>query len=190
MLFTGIICSIFLYVVSYRSYKKVTLQKMSLYCLWMETDRYKNGQLLLKLIIRVTIYKFFYLLIKNEIVCTAYCRLYLLIVCIIVTLYFNFKMDIIHFLNIEQISLINCGVRNNTDVKKANKTYNSTIVQNMPGTVLTFHPTNKSTYFVGTKVGFVVQVGIYLIGFNILLNRNKSSVGILMAKHKIKRVKS
>ncbi|XP_016659241.1 WD repeat-containing protein 78-like isoform X1 [Acyrthosiphon pisum] len=57
--------------------------------------------------------------------------------------------------NTEQMSLIYCGIRN--DSAKPNKFNHSTIVQNMPGTVISFHPTNKSTYFIGTKVGFVVQ---------------------------------
>ncbi|XP_022164666.1 WD repeat-containing protein 78-like isoform X4 [Myzus persicae] len=57
--------------------------------------------------------------------------------------------------NTEQMSLIYCGIRN--DAAKPNKFNHSTIVQNMPGTVISFHPTNKSSYFIGTKVGFVVQ---------------------------------
>uniref|UniRef100_A0A2S2PVV5 Dynein axonemal intermediate chain 4 n=1 Tax=Schizaphis graminum TaxID=13262 RepID=A0A2S2PVV5_SCHGA len=57
--------------------------------------------------------------------------------------------------NTEQMSLIYCGIRN--DSAKLNKSNLSTIVQNMPGTIISFHPTNKSTYFIGTKVGFVVQ---------------------------------
>ncbi|XP_025207535.1 WD repeat-containing protein 78-like [Melanaphis sacchari] len=57
--------------------------------------------------------------------------------------------------NTEQMSLIYCGIRN--DAAKPNKSDHSTIVQNMSGTVISFHPTNKSTYYIGTKVGFVVQ---------------------------------
>lgn len=53
------------------------------------------------------------------------------------------------------MSLIHCGIRN--DATKSNKV-DSTIVQNMPGTILAFHPTNKNTYFVGTKIGFILQV--------------------------------
>ncbi|XP_025409164.1 WD repeat-containing protein 78-like isoform X3 [Sipha flava] len=58
--------------------------------------------------------------------------------------------------NTEQMSLIYCGIRNEVNTGKTNK-FNSTIVQNMPGTVISFHPTNKNTYFIGTKIGFVVQ---------------------------------
>lgn len=69
--------------------------------------------------------------------------------------------DIYYVFNIpisEQMSLIYCGIRNDSGgIVKPNK-YDSTIVQNMPGTVISFHPTDKSTYFVGTKIGFVVKV--------------------------------
>lgn len=70
------------------------------------------------------------------------------------------------FLNLmilEQISLIYCGIRKNADITvKTNKKYDSTIVQNMSGTTITFHPVNKGTYFIGTNVGYLIQVGIYL----------------------------
>lgn len=59
---------------------------------------------------------------------------------------------------LEQMSLIYCGIRNYAAKPNICKFDYSTIVQNMPGTVISFHPTNKSTYFVGTKVGFIVQV--------------------------------
>lgn len=55
------------------------------------------------------------------------------------------------------MSLIHCGIRNDANNIKMNKT-DSIIVQNMSGTVLSFHPIDKNKYFVGTKIGFILQV--------------------------------
>lgn len=71
---------------------------------------------------------------------------------------------------LEQMSLIYCGVRNNIDITKTDTIYDSTIVHNMSGTFLSFHPTNNSTYFVGSKVGFVVEVCTYFIKFKLHLS--------------------
>lgn len=51
------------------------------------------------------------------------------------------------------MSLIYCGIQKDND----NNT-NSSIVQNMSGTVITFHPINENIYFIGTKIGFIVKV--------------------------------
>jgi len=67
---------------------------------------------------------------------------------------------------IEQTSLIFCGVRNNAaNMVRTSETHESTIVHNMAGTTISFHPTKNSTYLIGTKVGLVMQVRINL-GFN------------------------
>lgn len=69
-------------------------------------------------------------------------------------------MLIFYLLILEQMSLIHCGIRKDAvDVVKINKS-DSSIVQNMAGTFIMFHPINKSKYFVGTKIGFIVQVNI------------------------------
>lgn len=72
---------------------------------------------------------------------------------------------IFNWLILEQMSLIYCGIRKDADAVKTPK-YDSAIVQNMPGTIISFHPTNKSTYFVGTKVGLVVQVTMDFIFYS------------------------
>lgn len=81
---------------------------------------------------------------------------------------------IFNLLILEQMSLIYCGIRNDEDSVKTTK-YNSTIVQNMPGTIISFHPTNKSTYFVGTKIGLVIKVYCIFISLENSLEQSISA---------------
>ncbi|XP_050530293.1 dynein axonemal intermediate chain 4-like [Daktulosphaira vitifoliae] len=55
---------------------------------------------------------------------------------------------------IDQMFLIYCGLKNDEGITLKN---NSIIVQNMSGTVITFHPIKKMIFYVGTNFGFIVK---------------------------------
>ncbi|XP_050439156.1 dynein axonemal intermediate chain 4-like [Adelges cooleyi] len=54
---------------------------------------------------------------------------------------------------IDQVSLLYCGIRNGGSAIASN----AVVAQNMSGTILSLHPTDRTIYFVGTKFGFIVK---------------------------------